>query len=143
METAPRAARLDEMLAALTTDLASLDRELAAEVVQLGLAVARKVVGEAIRLHPEFVRQSVEEALRHVAHIRGPVTLAVNPEDAAIVRAHMELSPPNEGWSLREDPAIACGGCRVETPAGEADATLQARWHRITAALGQPHDWVE
>ena len=33
--------------------------------------------------------------------------------------------------------------CRVETAAGEVDSTLAQRWHRITAALGQPTDWIE
>jgi flagellar assembly protein FliH len=90
-----------------------------------------------------MIRQSVEDALRHVAHIRGPVTLAVSPEDAAIVRNYLEMSPPVDGWYVREDSAIAAGGCRVETAAGEVDSTLEQRWHRITAALGQPTDWIE
>jgi flagellar assembly protein FliH len=142
-ESNARAARLDEMLSSLTTDLARLDHELAQEVLQLGLAVARKLVGESLRVKPEMVRRSVEDALRQIAHIRGPVTLAVNPADAPIVRAYLDTAPPTDGWSLREEPAIACGGCRVETPAGEVDATLAQRWHRVTAALGQPTDWIE
>jgi flagellar assembly protein FliH len=143
VEANVRAARLDEMVASLTADLKRVDQELAQEVVQLGLAVARKLVGEALRVRPEMVRQSVEDALRHVAHIRGPITLAVNPADAPIVRSYLETSPPVDGWSLREDSAIAAGGCRVETAAGEVDATLAQRWHRITAALGQPTDWID
>jgi flagellar assembly protein FliH len=143
VDTNTRVTRLDEMLKTLTTDLARLDRELAQEVVQLGLAVARKLVGESLRLKPDMVCRSVEDALRHVAHIRGPITLAVNPADAPFVRSYLESSPPADAWSLREDPAIACGGCRVETAAGEVDATLAQRWHRVTAALGQPTDWIE
>jgi flagellar assembly protein FliH len=143
LEADARGARLDELVATLSTDLKRIDQELAQEVVLLGLAVARKLVGEALRVKPEMIRQSVEDALRHVAHIRGPITLAVNPEDALIVRSYLETSPPLDGWSLREDAAITPGGCRVETAAGEVDSTLAQRWHRITAALGQPTDWIE
>ena len=142
-EADARAARIDELATSLTTDLKRIDQELAQEVVQLGLAIARKLIGEALRVRPEMIRQSVEDALRHVAHIRGPITLAVNPEDALIVRSYLETSPPIDGWSLREDAAITAGGCRVETAAGEVDSTLEQRWHRITAALGQPTDWIE
>lgn len=142
-ETTPRVARLDEMLAGLTTDLSRLEHELAQEVMQLGLAVARKLVGEALRIRPEIVRESVAEALRHVAHIRGPVSVVINPHDAQIVRSYLETSPPRDAWSLREDASIDCGGCRLETPAGEVDATVGQRWHRVTAALGNPVDWVE
>jgi flagellar assembly protein FliH len=142
-EADARAVRIDEMVASLTTDLKRIDHELAQEVVQLGLAVARKLIGEALRVRPEMIKQSVEDALRHVAHIRGPITLAVNPADALIVRSYLENSPPVDGWSLREDASIAAGGCRVETAAGEVDSTLEQRWHRITAALGQPTGWIE
>jgi flagellar assembly protein FliH len=142
-EADARAARIDEMLASLTSDLKRIDQELAQEVVQLGLAVARKLIGEGLRVRPEMIKQSVEDALRHVAHIRGPITLAVNPADALIVRSYLETAPPVDGWSLREDASIAAGGCRVETAAGEVDSTLAQRWHRITAALGQPTDWID
>ena len=111
--------------------------------MQLGLAIARKLVGEALRVNPEAVRATVEEALRHIAHIRAPLSIIVHPQDAPLVRTYLETASPQDTWSLREDPAIACGGCRVETPAGEVDATLDQRWHRITTALGQPVGWVE
>ncbi|HEX2828964.1 MAG TPA: FliH/SctL family protein [Burkholderiales bacterium] len=142
-ETGARIARADQLLHELAEDLQRFDRELAHEVVQLGLAVAKKMIGAALKANPEVVRVAVEEALRHVAHVRGPVTLAVNPDDAAVVRAYLETSPPQSGWSVREDPLVAAGGCRVETAAGEVDATLESRWHRVTAALGTATNWVE
>jgi flagellar assembly protein FliH len=138
-----RIARVDQLLQELSGDLARFDRELANEVVQLALAVAKKMVGAALTVNPDAVRESVEEALRQVAHFRGPVTLAVNPEDAALVRTYLETAPPQNGWAVREDPLVAAGGCRVETSAGEVDATLESRWHRITTALGQPLDWIK
>jgi flagellar assembly protein FliH len=143
VETTARLARLDQMVTELATDLSRVEQELANEVVQLGLAVARKLVGEALRIRPDIVRHTVEEALRQVAQMHGPLVLIVNPEDAPIVRSFLQSSPPRDKWSLREDPAIACGGCRLETLAGEVDATLDKRWHRVTGALGNPSDWIE
>ena len=142
-ESNARIARADQLLHELAEDLSRFDRELAQEVVQLGLAVARKMVGAALEVDIEAVRESVEEALRQVAHFRGPITLAVNPEDAAVVRSYMDTAPQSNAWAVREDPLVALGGCRVETAAGEVDATLESRWHRITAALGTPLNWVE
>jgi flagellar assembly protein FliH len=142
-EAAPHIARLDQLLTALDEDLQRVDRELAHEVVQLGLAVARKLVGAALQTRPEIVQECVEEALRHVVQSSGPINVMVNPEDAAIVRAHLEVSSRSGAWVLREDSSIACGGCRVVTAAGEVDATLGARWERITAALGEPLGWMD
>jgi flagellar assembly protein FliH len=142
-ENVIQVARIDEILKELTADLARFDRGIAQEVVQLGLAVARKLVGESLRIRPAIVRESVEEALRQVSHLRGAVVLVVNPADAPLVRDYLDTAPVPGGWSLREDPLVGVGGCRVETAAGEVDATLQERWHRITASLGQPLDWVD
>jgi flagellar assembly protein FliH len=141
-ELAPRAARMDEILGALTADLGRVDRELAQDVVQLGLAVARNLVTAALKARPEIVQSCVEDALRQLGQHQSTVYVAVNPEDAALVREVMEASSRSE-WSLKEDARIARGGCRVENAAGEIDATLEQRWHRTTAALGQPLDWVE
>jgi flagellar assembly protein FliH len=141
-EAAPRIARLDQLLTSLDEDLQRVDRELAHEVVQLGLAVARKLVGAALEARPEIVQECVEEALRHVVQSAGPVNVMVNPEEAAIVRTHLEASSRAGAWVLREDASIARGGCRVVTGAGEVDATLGSRWERITSALGEPLGWI-
>lgn len=142
-EMAPRIARMDELLAALTTDLTRVDRDLASDVLQLGLAVARNLVGASLRARPEIVQDCVEEALRQVAQNQGPVHLTVHPEDAELVRSLMDASPRSGAWSLREDERVSRGGCRVDTTGGEINATLESRWHRTTAALGRPLEWVE
>ena len=142
-EAEPRIARMDELLASLTTDLTRVDKELAEEVVQLALAVARKLVGAALEARPETVQACVEEALRHVVLAQGTLCVSVHPEDAAIVRSHLETSPRSGAWVISEDTKIARGGCRIETGTGEVDATLQHRWARITAALCVCNDWVD
>lgn len=140
---APLAARFDELLTALQEDLQRVDRELAHEVVQLGLAVARKLVGAALEARPEIVQECVEEALRHVVQTPGPVHVIVHPEDAALVRTQLEVSPRAGAWVLKEDATVARGGCRVLTAAGEVDSTLSSRWERITTALGEPQGWMK
>jgi flagellar assembly protein FliH len=141
-QMAPRIARIDEMLGVLNADLLRIDRELAADVLQLALIVARNLVGAALEAHPEIVQTCVEEALRQMAHNYGPVHLTVNPQDAALVREVLKASSRTPGWSLKEDQTISRGGCRVETTGGEVDATIESRWQRTTAALGSPQDWV-
>jgi flagellar assembly protein FliH len=142
-EAAPSIARLNELVSALEADLKRVDTELAEQVVELGLAVARKLVGTSLQARPESVKDSVEDALRHVVQAQGIVNVIVNPEDAAIVRSHLEVSPNAGTWALKEDPKVARGGCRIETGSGEIDATIGHRWERITAALGEPQKWIE
>ncbi len=138
----PRVARLDELVATLTTDLGRIDRELAADVVQLALTVARNLVGAALQVRPEIVQTCVEDALRQMAQNYGPVHLRVHPDDAEFVREALEASARTPGWSLKEDASMSRGGCCLETAAGEIDATLETRWRRTTAALGTPSEWI-
>ena len=142
-QLAPRLAAMDQLVAALRTDLARIDRELATDVVQLGLAVARNLIGSALAARPQIVQDCIEQALKQIGQNYGPVHVAVNPEDGAIVRSVLDSAQLQGGWTLKEDERIARGGCRVETAAGDVDATLQTRWHRATAALGQALDWTD
>jgi flagellar assembly protein FliH len=142
-QMAPRIAVMDRLIAELKTDLARMDRELATDVVQLGLAVARNVIRSAVATRPAIVQDCVDEALRQLAQNYAPVHLVVNPQDAALVRDLLQTSQLSGGWSLKEDERVARGGCRLETAAGEVDATLQTRWQRTVSALGQPLDWIE
>jgi flagellar assembly protein FliH len=142
-ESAARIAQLDELLSALAGDLARLDAELAQDVVELGLAVARRIIGEAIRVRSDVVLQAVQDALRHVARIRGEVQLVVHPDDAARVREHLQESASTRAWTLKENAALARGGCRIEAAGSEIDASIAQRWQRIASALGTTRDWVE
>jgi flagellar assembly protein FliH len=141
-ENAARVARLDALLSSMATDLGRLDAELARDVVELGLIVARKLIGEAVELHPEVVLHAVEDALRHLGRVNGEIQVLVHPEDAAIVEPHLQATAGARTWSLKEDATIARGGCRVHTSGSEIDATIAHRWQRITAALGNARDWV-
>jgi flagellar assembly protein FliH len=142
-QMAPRIAAMEQLIAGLKSDLGRLDQELATDVLQLALAVGRNLVGNALHARPEIVQECVEQALKQLAQNYGPVRLVVNPLDSELVRGVLETAQLAGGWSLKADERIARGGCRVETAAGDIDATLQTRWHRATAALGQPLDWTE
>jgi flagellar assembly protein FliH len=142
-EMAPRIAVMEQLIAALKTDLARLDQELATDVVQLGLAVAKNLVASALHERPQIIQDGVEQALKQLAQNYGPVHVVVHPQDAELVRGVLETAQLTGGWSLKEDEGISRGGCKVETAAGDVDATLETRWHRTTAALGQPVNWTD
>src|SRR4029079_3618489 len=85
-ENAARVTHLDQLISTLTADLARLDAELWRDVVELGLTVARKVIGEAIRTRPEAVLHAVEDALQHLRRVQGDIEVIVHTEDDALAR---------------------------------------------------------
>jgi flagellar assembly protein FliH len=38
---------------------------------------------------------------------------------------------------------IVRGGCLIETPQGDLDASLQARWRQVISVLGSNKNWID
>jgi flagellar assembly protein FliH len=48
----------------------------------------------------------------------------------------------HSGWKIFEDARIERGGVRIETANSQIDASLETRWNRVVAALGQDTTWL-
>lgn len=116
--------------------LASLE----GEILALAREMAEKIVAAQLSVDPGVVLHIVREALE-AARGRGQVVIYVSPEQKAVVEAKSEeirLSlPPGTALYVIGDPALKAGECRVETPDGSVEATLDARWRALREALGE------
>ena len=105
---------------------AELAIELERRAVELGLALAGKVVGGALSVQPELVIESVTGALRGIVE-RERVTVLVNPDDLEIVREAMDGLRASLGGIdhcvVEAERRVGRGGCIVRTPVGDVDAT--------------------
>jgi flagellar assembly protein FliH len=133
---------LHSLVAALEHELRACDARIAEGLLRLGLAIAGQLAREALAARPERVLPVIEEAVRALPGFSAGVELALNPEDAALVRKHLPERIEQAGWRVIEDRTIGRGGCRVETAAGAVDATLETRWQRIVATLGSDERWL-
>jgi flagellar assembly protein FliH len=59
------------------------------------------------------------------------------------VRPHLEDVLDKNRLRIVEDAHIVRGGCLIETPQGDLDATLQARWREVVRVLGSNKNWLE
>jgi flagellar assembly protein FliH len=134
--------RLHALVDAAAHDLGRLDQQVADALLALALEIARRVVGEAFRVRPDLVLPVVQEALRCLPEFEQGVRVHLNPEDASLVETGFGDGPPPAGWQIIADGAIARGGCRLVTTAAAVDATLEQRWERVLAALGQRGEWL-
>lgn len=139
---AAKTAHLAELVNATTREIAQLDTQLADNVLDLAIIIARSIVGESLNVRPELLLDTVREALQMLGQARAPARLLLHPEDARLVREHLGDQCASGGWIIVEDGAIARGGCRLDSAGGELDATLHTRWQRVLAALGRPGDWL-
>jgi flagellar assembly protein FliH len=82
-------------------------------------------------------------ALKKMVETSREARLLLNPEDAALVRPHLDQILDKNRLRIVEDVRIVRGGCLIETPQGDLDATLPARWRQVVQVLGSNEGWVE
>jgi len=137
---AQEAARLRELMDAIQGELGAIDQRVCGELVEVALGLARALVRESLKVHPEQVEAVVREAVRTLPLFNQTARLRLHPDDVAVLGTRLagELDGP---WSVVPDPTITPGGCRVESSAGEVDATIETRWGRVSAALAADTSW--
>jgi flagellar assembly protein FliH len=111
----------------LAAPLAGREAELAELVMDMGLELARHVVGVAVTADQSGLRALVEKLLLEAAAERGPrqsVVVRVNPADHAQIDAKLL----GEGVHLLADAAVTCGGAKVEIVAPDGDPLEKTEW---------------
>ena len=138
---ADEAARLAQLVETIRQETTGLEQRIAEDLVKLALTLARTLVRESLKVHPELLEAIVREAVAEVPPFSRGTRVRLNPDDAALLGAHLSQELGGN-WNVVEDANILRGGFRIETPTGEIDATLETRWQKLSAALAQDHEWI-
>ncbi|MCC2962008.1 flagellar assembly protein FliH [Massilia sp. IC2-278] len=142
LEAAAEIESLRAVASSFSTALAQADDSIASDVLDLALHLARSMVRTAFEVRPELIIPIVREAIEYLPVLQQPAVLAVHPDDIEIVRAGLGDEIDKGGWRLIADPQVARGGCKVDTASNQIDATAQARWTRLSHALGKNVEWL-
>lgn len=142
-EARSQAGRFKSLTESYSAAIDSLDFRLSDQVLNLALDVARQVVAGELAARPERILDVVNLALRQMVETTREARLLLNPEDAEIIRPLLNEALDKSRLRIVEDVRIVRGGCLIETPQGDLDATLQARWRQVVAVLGSNKNWLE
>jgi len=127
----------------LDDQLHALDQQVAQNLLSLAIDLAKKMTAQALITQPELILPVVQDAVRQLPGVMQPLRLVLHPDDAGIVRQHLNEQLQQDNWGIFEDDQIIPGGCRIEAGGSEIDASVETRWRRILAAIGQKTDWIE
>jgi len=110
-------------------------RRVEGEVVQLSLAIARKILHREAQLDPQALAGIVRVTLEKL-DAGTKVDLHVHPQEAADWRHYfacqMEGAPVPE---VHEDPALPAGECRIATSLGSTEIGIQSQLKEIETGL--------
>ncbi len=137
------AQRLSEVLHAAQTSVRGLQQQMAPDLLQLAVDIARQVVRQELRCNPQALQPVVAEALDMLGAETKPALVRLNPEDFKHLEAHLRAALPNPKVEWLADASVPAGGCIVESQGAHIDGSLQRRWQRAVAALGLVSTWYE
>lgn len=143
IEVKTEVTHLQTLLSNLNQDLHKIDQRVADDLLNLAIALTKKMVTQALKLKPELIVPIVQEAIRNLPNVMQQPRLYLHPDDAKIVHLHLDDQLAQDNWSIREDAQLARGGCRIEANGSEIDASLEIRWQRILSTIGQNDSWFE
>jgi len=142
LKAADEAQKMRALLAAIEQQSHEINQNIAHDVLELALELARQMVRQALKVKPELIVAVVHDALARAVQPLSAATIALNPADAVLVREQLDKELATAGWRIVEDPRIQRGGAMLQTSATQIDATVEARWQRLAATLGQTGEWL-
>jgi len=127
--------RLAQTLEELGTLRRAMIHQTERQMVQLALAIARRIVQREVSLDQDFVVAMARVALDRLGE-NAPATIRLHPDDFTSV-----MDRSGEGWAGAQvtvvpDAAISRGGCLVESEFGFVDAGVESQFQEIARALG-------
>jgi flagellar assembly protein FliH len=136
---------LKALVASMNELMQDFEQSLANDVLSMSLELAKLIVRQSLRVKPEVVIAVVREAVESLPGVSDQTVLLVHPADAVLIRKAVEddRALAELPWKIVEDAHIERGGCRLETPTTEVDATLETRWRRVLASLGRDDPWID
>ncbi len=143
IEVKTEIAHLQALLSNLNQDLHKIDQHVADDLLDLAIALTKKMVTQALKLKPELIVPIVQEAIRNLPNVMQHPRLYLHPDDAKIVHLHLDDQLAQDNWSIREDEQLSRGGCRIKANGSEIDASPEVRWQRILSTIGQNDSWFE
>jgi flagellar assembly protein FliH len=128
-------ANLLQVLEQFAEERASYYHRIEGEVVQLALAIARKILHREVQIDPNVLAGIVRVTLDKL-ETRTRVDLYVHPREATDWRhffaCQMQDTPVPE---IHEDGTLAEGECRIETSLGSSEIGLTAQLKEIETGL--------
>lgn len=130
-EVQRRVEQLDRVLAGLAQPTSHLDAEVENELLEMVLAIARRLIRRELKTDPGEIIGVVREGLASLPIGERQVTVQLHPEDASLVREVFGGRDAGPACRIVEDPSLTRGGARISTDISVIDATLETRINRV------------
>lgn len=126
--------RVAHTLEELSTLRDAMVRQSEQELVQLAVAIARRILRREVAVDPQLIGALAHVALERVGSAI-PAVIRLHPEDYAIVSAQQSADWAGRQVQVLPDPSVSRGGCLVESEFGYIDASVDAQVGEIARVV--------
>ena len=134
-------AQIGMLMQSLTVEMNGLQQDMARTLAICATHLARQIVRTELATEPARIARVAHEALDTLLLSAQHITLRVHPDDHALVAQGAAEVLAARGARLLSDVSMTRGGCLVESDIGVIDASIETRWRRAAAALGNDEPW--
>jgi flagellar assembly protein FliH len=133
-EVRPVFERLTETLGAFAELRTRIRRESEEELVELSVAIAKRILHRELTLDPETVRGLVKVAFDRVG-AREIKRVRAHPAHGSLLQSLVEKACPDRRVEVVADPAMGSGDIVFETERGDLDASVDSQLEEIRRGL--------
>ena len=129
---------MNTLLSEITSLKSALLTQYEREILDLIFSVSEKIIHCEISLDQRVIQETVLHTLQLASEKEGLI-LRLHPEDVHLIETLQASSADPSGkltaLSLKADPSVSRGGCHLETPHGDIDASIETRLKRVYQTL--------
>ena len=132
--------RVSETLEALAALRADMIRQTEHQMLQLALAIAKRVLRREVALDPDLTAAMARVALDRLGDTP-TAKIRLHPEDYAVTVERSDVPLASEHVSVVADAAVNRGSCLIESDFGFIEAGVEAQFEEVATALlgeGEP-----
>jgi flagellar assembly protein FliH len=126
--------RLTQTLEELTQVRAQMIHQTERQMVQLALAVARRIVHREVTIDPDLLIAMARVAMERLGET-AQVKVRLHPNDYEAAGASRVAQLAGSNVMILADAHLSRGGCRIESDMGILDAGVDAQLQEIARAL--------
>lgn len=110
------------------------------DMVEIAIAIARKIIKKQVDIDPEIIRKTAGEVLQKIVSSNsGRIVMRVNPRDwENLIKIDKDFFSPDLSEArikIEKDKSIQSGGCIVETEKEIINASIEHQLEEISRAL--------
>jgi len=118
---------LDNTISFLQQPLREVDREVERQLFELVVSMTRQLVRREIKTDPGEIVAVIRDAIRLLPVASNRITVALHPQDNALLKELFKSINDVEQWRLVDDIGLQRGDCKVSAGVSSIDASLETR----------------